>query len=90
MIFDSISVIIIFSLITSISNIFQFLFIVSVTFVQAGHFIHVITSCRGFFSVISLELTFIIKSHHFNHAFSDGDHGIGETILTAQGFSIST
>jgi hypothetical protein len=84
------SFIIIFSLTTSISNIIQSLVIVKITVDHAGHLIHVITSFNGFFSVISLQSTFIIKSHHFNQAFSDGDHGIGETILTAPGFSIST
>jgi len=81
---------IIFALVTSISNIFQSLSIVRITFVFAGHFIHVTTSFNEFCSVISFQSIFIIRSQPFNHAFSDGDPGIGEIILTAPGFSIST
>jgi hypothetical protein len=86
----SISFIIIFSLITLISSISESLFIVNKTVVQAGHFIHEITSLREFSFFISFQSTFKIISHHFNHAFSEGDHGIGDIILTIPGFSIST
>ncbi|MFC1797730.1 hypothetical protein ACFLY2_00665 [Patescibacteria group bacterium] len=64
--------------------------IVNTTVVQAGPLIQVMTSFSEFSSFISLLSTFITKSHHFNQAFSDGEPGIGETILTAPGFSIST
>ncbi|MBT3728885.1 hypothetical protein HOF65_08680 [bacterium] len=57
---------------------------------HAGHLIQVITSLNELFSPISFQSTFITKSPHFKPAFSDGDQGIGETILTKPGFSIST
>jgi len=86
----SISVITIFSLVTSISRISPFLFIVNITFEPAGPLIHVITSLRELSTVISFWSTFVTISHHFNHALSDGEPGIGESILSIHGFSIST
>ncbi|MDP3380544.1 MAG: hypothetical protein Q8S84_03255 [bacterium] len=55
-----------------------------------GHFIHDITSLSELSFVTSFKSTFIILSHHFNHDFSEGEPGIGDIILTFQGFSIST
>jgi hypothetical protein len=86
----SISVITIFSLFTDISIVVQFLFIVSTTSVHAGPLIQVITSFREFSSFTSLQSTFVTISHHLSHAFSEGEPGIGEFILSTPGFSIST
>jgi len=86
----SISLIIIFSLFTDIFIIFQFLFIVSNTSVQAGPLIHVITSFKEFSFFISFQSTFVTISHHLSQAFSDGEPGIGDLILNIPGCSIST
>jgi hypothetical protein len=80
----------IFALVTIISKFLSNLFIVNFTFVQAGHLIHDTTSFKEFSFNTSLSSTFVIISHHFNHAFCDGDQDIGDTILTNHGFSIST
>jgi len=72
------------------SNILVHLFIVNITFVHFGHLIQETTSFKEFSFLISFPSTFITKSHHLSHAFSDGDPGIGEIILIIQGFSIST
>jgi hypothetical protein len=80
----------IFALIISTSNISSHLLIFSVTFVQAGHLTQVTTSFRVFSFVINFPLTSKTISHHFNQAFSEGVHEIGEIILNSQGFSIST
>lgn len=70
----------IFSLVTSISNSLHFLNTVKLTVVHAGHFIQLMISSKEFSSFTSLSSTFIIISHHFNHAFSAGQPGIGEVI----------
>jgi len=80
----------IFSLVTSIDNSEFHLFINKLTLVHAGHFIQLTSSVRELFFVTSFQSIFKTISHHFNHAFSDGDHGIGETIFKTPGFSIST
>jgi len=80
----------IFALVTSIDNLAFHLFINRLTFVQAGHLIQLIISLRELLFVTSFQSIFNTISHHFNHAFSDGDHGIGETIFKTPGSSIST
>jgi len=87
---ESILFIVIFSLVTLILIILPFLFIVSFTFVQAGHLIQLTISFSELLVSIFLSSTLITISHHFSHAFSDGDPGIGEVIFNIQGFSIST
>ncbi|MBT3727304.1 hypothetical protein HOG21_06720 [bacterium] len=86
----STSFIVIFALVTSISNILFFLLIVNFTFVHAGHLTQEITSLKELFFVISFQSIFNTISHPINHAFSEGDQGNGDTILNSQGVNIST
>jgi hypothetical protein len=80
----------ILALSTSTSNVLVSLKIVRVTLVHAGHLIKATAQLESRLLSISFPSTLIILSQALSHAFSEGDHEIGEIIVNSQGFCKST
>jgi len=69
---------VIFALVTLISNMLFHLFMVNTTFVHLGPLIQEITSLKEFSFHTSFPSTFMIWSPAFNHAFCDGEPDISK------------